>query len=313
MGRGGGDAAAFRRRCGNSKNSQTTPATTSTTPIHYGAPLTRKRHIPPHPAQPRHTNYWAPRMRKQHQQEHRPQRPTESSDPTQHAKGGTGDCPWPRKETTTRRNVTQGGGGGGLDPPDPSCTLPCVLSIGASAHGEWVPPHPVARTVKLKGTGSNDAEALVGAEIAVVSVALDARFRYMPQYTPEAMLQMRDPRGPKVAVLQNHVYEVTAQDIEAGGADTVTLRVRLGDVRVLTASTEAVYLAVHYFGRFCLLSGSTAPPSATAMHPRVLDPAFYPQTSVARLLYKVLFAAPPPPPPCPGLKQFVRGFFSMAP
>ena len=34
-------------------------------------------------------------------------------DPTQHAKGRTGDCPGPRKETTTRRNVTQGGGGSG--------------------------------------------------------------------------------------------------------------------------------------------------------------------------------------------------------
>ena len=33
-------------------------------------PLTRKRHIPPHPAQSQHTNYWAPRTRKRHQQEH---------------------------------------------------------------------------------------------------------------------------------------------------------------------------------------------------------------------------------------------------
>ena len=79
----------------------------------YWAPLTRKRHTPPHPAQPRHTNYWAPRTRKRHQREHRPQRPTERSDPTQHAKGRAGDCPGPRKETTTGRNVTQGGGGGG--------------------------------------------------------------------------------------------------------------------------------------------------------------------------------------------------------
>ena len=77
----------------------------------YWAPLTRKRHIPPHSAQPRHTNRWAPRTRKRHPQEHRPQRPTERSDPTQHAKGRAGDCPGPRKETTTRRNVTQGGGG----------------------------------------------------------------------------------------------------------------------------------------------------------------------------------------------------------
>ena len=74
----------------------------------YWAPLTRKRHIPPHPAQPRHTNDGAPRTRKRHQQEHRPQWPTERSDPTQHAKGRTGDCPGPRKGATTRRNVTQG-------------------------------------------------------------------------------------------------------------------------------------------------------------------------------------------------------------
>ena len=70
-----------------------------------GAPLTRKRHILPHSAQPQHTNDGAPRTRKRHQQEHRPQRPTERSDPTQHAKGRPGDCPGPRKGTTTRRNV----------------------------------------------------------------------------------------------------------------------------------------------------------------------------------------------------------------
>ena len=74
----------------------------------YWAPLTRKRHIPPHPAQPRHTNDWAPRTRKRHQREHRPQRPSDRSDPTQHAKGRMGDCPGPRKGATTRRNVTEG-------------------------------------------------------------------------------------------------------------------------------------------------------------------------------------------------------------
>ena len=84
----------------------------------YWAPLTRKRHTMPHPAQPQDTNYWAPRTRKQHQQEHPLQRPTECSDLTQHAKGRTGDCPGPRKETTTRRNVTQGGSKG----------LRCVVS-----------------------------------------------------------------------------------------------------------------------------------------------------------------------------------------
>ena len=77
----------------------------------YWAPLTCKRHSPPHPAQPRHTNDGAPRMRKRHQQEHRLQRPTERSDPTQHAKGRAGDCPGPCKGATTRRNVTQGGRG----------------------------------------------------------------------------------------------------------------------------------------------------------------------------------------------------------
>ena len=50
-----------------------------------------------------HTNDWAPRTRKRHQQEHRPQRPT------QHAKGSTGDCPGPRKGTTTHE-MPHGGG-----------------------------------------------------------------------------------------------------------------------------------------------------------------------------------------------------------
>ena len=44
-----------------------------------------------------------------YRQEHRPQRPTEHSDPTQHAKGRMGDRPGPRKGATTQRNVTQGG------------------------------------------------------------------------------------------------------------------------------------------------------------------------------------------------------------
>ena len=83
----------------------------------YWAPLTRKRHILPHPAQPQHTNHWAPRMRKRHQQEHRPQRPTESSDPTQHAKGRRGDCPGPLKETTTRRNGMEWNHTGGRPTP----------------------------------------------------------------------------------------------------------------------------------------------------------------------------------------------------
>ena len=107
-----------KRRCGRPEAGGVGTAKTVKRPpqqpaqpqyANYWLPLTRKRHILPHPAQPQHTNHWAPRRRKRHQQEHRPQRPTESSNLTQHAKGRTGDCPGPRKETTTRRNVTQGG------------------------------------------------------------------------------------------------------------------------------------------------------------------------------------------------------------
>ena len=97
--------------------------------------LTCKRHTMPHPAQPQHTNYWAPQTRKRHQREHRPQRPTESSYPTQHVKGRTGDCPRPCKGATTRRNVTQGAGGParGLHPTpqppgDESPPVPAILS-----------------------------------------------------------------------------------------------------------------------------------------------------------------------------------------
>ena len=114
-GAGGGGATdgLWTEVCGQRKQSND-PRNNQHNPQYakYWAPLTRKRHIPPHSAQPRHTNYWAPRTRKRHQREHRPQRPTERSDPTQHAKGRTGECPGPRKETTTGRNVTQGGGGG---------------------------------------------------------------------------------------------------------------------------------------------------------------------------------------------------------
>ena len=50
-----------------------------------------------------------------HQQEHQPQRPTESSDPTQHAKGRTGDqdIQGPVKEQQPDGMSHMGGGGGG--------------------------------------------------------------------------------------------------------------------------------------------------------------------------------------------------------
>ena len=66
---------------------------------------------------PQYANHGASRTRKRHQQEHRPQRQTERSDPTQHAKGRTGDCPGPRKGATTRRNVTRGVQRSGHLPP----------------------------------------------------------------------------------------------------------------------------------------------------------------------------------------------------
>ena len=92
----------------------------------------------------RHHNYWAPRTRNRHRQEHRPQRPTERSDPTQHAKGRTGDCPGPRKGATTRRNVTRGGGG----------WMPCTgtgrLPAGDPAPS-GPPPGPLRRPVERSG------------------------------------------------------------------------------------------------------------------------------------------------------------------
>ena len=107
--REGGGGGLRTEVCGRQKQSND-PRNNQHNPQYaiYRAPLTHKRHTTPHSTQPRHTNYWAPRTRKRHQQEHRPQRPTERSNPTQHAKGRAGDCPGPRKGAATRRNVTQG-------------------------------------------------------------------------------------------------------------------------------------------------------------------------------------------------------------
>ena len=109
----------------------------------YWAPLTRKRHIPPDPAQPRHTNHWALRTRKRHQQEHRPQRPSERSDPTQHAKGRTGDCPGPCKGATTQRNVTRGVSG---ERPTGAASFKQQSTAGVMP----TPPHPPSVTKKQR-------------------------------------------------------------------------------------------------------------------------------------------------------------------
>ena len=64
--------------------------------------VTRKQH----PC-PSNTSRWFPQLLEL--REHGPQWPAESIGPTQHAKGRTGDCPGPCKETATRRNVTKAG------------------------------------------------------------------------------------------------------------------------------------------------------------------------------------------------------------
>ena len=104
---------------------------------------------------------------KRHQHEHRPQRPTERSDPTQHAKGRTGDRPGPRKGATTRRHVTQGGGGGGAGtpaqacapppggstpeaPPPPPRRVPLYNSAPAGGGGAFQTPRPPPQTPPLE-------------------------------------------------------------------------------------------------------------------------------------------------------------------
>ena len=109
----------------------------------YWAPLTRKRHIPPHSARPQHTNHWAPRTRKRHQQEHRPQRPTESSDPTQHAKGRTGDCPGQQQPD----GMSHRGGGGDCSCVGPSGVLtplpPIAPALPPCGGHSPAPPPPL--------------------------------------------------------------------------------------------------------------------------------------------------------------------------
>ena len=70
-----------------------------------------------------------------------PQRPTERSDPTQRAKGRTGDCPGPREGTTIRWNVTQGGWLGIGEICNGKINSKSVVRSSASA--DAVPPPPL--------------------------------------------------------------------------------------------------------------------------------------------------------------------------
>ena len=101
---------ACGQRCVDSKNSQTTPATTSTTSIsqllgatdaqmaHHATSSTAPAHKPLGSANVEMTPAGA-------------RAAVADGKPTQHTEGRTRDCPGHRQETTTRQNVTQGGGG----------------------------------------------------------------------------------------------------------------------------------------------------------------------------------------------------------
>ena len=91
-----------------SENRQTTPATTSTTSVRQLLGTANAQMAPAATSTaPVHQRLGSANAER-HQQEHRPN--TKRSDPTQCAKGRTGDRPGTRKERATRRNVTRGGG-----------------------------------------------------------------------------------------------------------------------------------------------------------------------------------------------------------
>ena len=154
------EACGQQKQSNDPRNNQHNPQYAN-----YWAPLTRKRHILPHSAQPWHTNHWAPRTRKRHPREHRPQRPTEHSDPTQHAERRTGDCPGPRNKTATRQNVTQGGGGD-LDPPAPNQKrFPVARGTG---RGLWGNPKPDRRGATQVDTDEwAQAQSSTGVSVAL--------------------------------------------------------------------------------------------------------------------------------------------------
>ena len=98
----------------DSKNSQTNPATTSTSSIRQllGAADAQTAHHATSSTAPAHqllgsANAETTPARAPAAAADRKQRPDATCE--QHAKGRTGDCPGPRKEITTGQNVTQGG------------------------------------------------------------------------------------------------------------------------------------------------------------------------------------------------------------
>ena len=91
--------------CGQ-QNSQTTPTTTSTTPVRQlpGAADAQTAHHATSSTAPAHQPLGSANAGNDTSR-------SRKHDPIQHAKGRTSDCPGPHKETTTRRNVTRRGGG----------------------------------------------------------------------------------------------------------------------------------------------------------------------------------------------------------
>ena len=134
---------------------------------------------------------WAPRTRKRHQQEHRPQRPTERSAATQHAKGRTGDCPGSRKGTTTRRTVPRG-----LPPPHFQC-VPAPPPPPSPVASQVLPvlhiwlreePRPTGLTYALKHRpwSADGALRLVNSGSAVVlGVTLAGEVYYLDITNPK--------------------------------------------------------------------------------------------------------------------------------
>ena len=71
-------------------------------------------------------------MRKRHHKEHWPQLPSERIDPMQHAKGRTGDCPGPHKETATDEMSHRGAAGPG---PWTTSTALVFVRLWSRCHG----------------------------------------------------------------------------------------------------------------------------------------------------------------------------------
>ena len=133
--------------CGQQKQSKT-PTTSSTAPVHQllGAADAQTAHHTTSSTAPAHqllgsanaetTPAGAPAAAAD-----------KSSDPTQHAKGRTGDCPGPSQQTATRRNVTQGDANAFV------CICASVSAVSFYCGNPWIDlchMHPFERGVGVQ-------------------------------------------------------------------------------------------------------------------------------------------------------------------